>query len=91
MKTKSIPSVSDQFRMNANYNACSLESRKIKRYALCLSTPKMQSQMLKHGKRADILENEHMKECFIANKASVDLCTVAATEIQYLAVTTPFV
>lgn len=51
----------------------------------------MRSQMLKHGKRADILENEHMKECFIANKASVDLCTMAATEIQYLAVPTPFV
>lgn len=51
----------------------------------------MQNQMLKHGKRADILENEHMKECFITNKASIDLCTAVAIQIQYLAVTTLFV
>lgn len=51
----------------------------------------MQNQMLKYGKRADILENEHMKECFSTKKADTDLCTVAAIQIQYLAVTTLFV
>ena len=47
--------------------------------------------MLKHGKRADILENEHMKECLITNKASVGLCTAVAIQMQCLAVTTLFV
>lgn len=56
-----------------------------------LSTPKMQNQMLKHGKRADRLENERMKECFITNKASIGLRTAVAIQIQYLAVTTLFV
>lgn len=51
----------------------------------------MQNQTLKHGKRADILENEHMKECFITNEASIDLCTAVAIQIQYLAVITLFV
>lgn len=32
-----------------------------------------------------------MKECYIANKAPIDLCIVVATEIQYLAVTNPSV
>lgn len=47
-----------------------------------LSTPKMQNKMLKDGKGADILENEHMKE------SPTDLCQAVAIQIQYLAITT---
>jgi len=47
--------------------------------------------MLKDGKRADMLENEHMRECFPTNTSSTDLCMAAAIQIQCLAVTTLFV
>lgn len=50
----------------------------------------MQNQMLKHGKRADMLENEHMEERFTTNKAPLPLCTAAAIEIQGLAATPLF-